>query len=122
MGLIDYKDARPIFEQIADYYEKLITIGAIEPDTKITSVRNLSMELSINPNTVQKAYGELERRGYIYTVPGKGAFVNFDRDKKDEKKQSTIEKIKELLLEAREIGITEEEIKDIFCREGKQND
>lgn len=82
---IDYKDSRPIFEQIVEKYEKLILHGAIEPNTKMPSIRKLAMELSLNPNTVQKAYAELERRGYTYTVKGKGVFVNYDPKQKAEK-------------------------------------
>ena len=71
--LIDYKDRRPIYEQIVEKFQQMIICGVIEPDSPMPSVRSLAMELSINPNTIQRAYQELEREGYIYTMKGKGA-------------------------------------------------
>ena len=77
MILIDYKDRRPIYEQIVDKVEELIIKGVMLPDSQMPSVRALSVELAINPNTIQKAYAELERRGFLYSVKGKGSFVCF---------------------------------------------
>ena len=74
--MIDYRDPRPIFEQIAENYRMQIMRGILEPDEQIPSVRTLAAELSTNPNTVQKAYSMLEMEGYIYTVKGRGAFVS----------------------------------------------
>ena len=68
MILIDYKDTRPIYEQIAERFKTLILKGVMQPDEQMPSVRSLAMELSINPNTIQKAYAELERQDFIYTV------------------------------------------------------
>lgn len=79
MILVDYRDTRPIYEQIVDKYKMLILRGVLRPDDKLPSVRNLAVELSINPNTIQRAYAELERQGYIYTVKGKGNFVSDSR-------------------------------------------
>ena len=76
MILIDYKDRRPIYEQIVEKFQQMIICGVIEPDSPMPSVRSLAMELSINPNTIQRAYQELEREGYIYTMKGKGSFVS----------------------------------------------
>ena len=78
MIILDYKDARPIYEQVVDKFQKLILTGALEPNTKMPSVRSLAVELSINPNTIQRAYAELEREGFIYTVKGRGNFVAYD--------------------------------------------
>lgn len=72
MILIDYKDRRPIYEQIVEKFQQMIICGVMEPDSPMPSVRSLAMELSINPNTIQRAYQELEREGYIYTMKGKG--------------------------------------------------
>ena len=107
---IDYKDSRPIFEQIVEKYEKLILHGAIESNTQMPSIRNLAMELSLNPNTVQKAYAELERRGYTYTVKGKGVFVNYDPKQKAEKAEQVLESIQVLVSEAMELGLSQDEI------------
>ena len=105
MIIIDYKDARPIYEQVVDKFQKLILTGALEPNTRMPSVRSLAVELSINPNTIQRAYAELERQGFIYTVKGRGAFVAFDEKLLDVRKGQIFEKLKELVREAGEIGI-----------------
>ena len=105
MIIIDYKDARPIYEQVVDKFQKLILTGVLEPNTRMPSVRSLAVELSINPNTIQRAYAELERQGFIYTVKGRGAFVAFDEKLLDVRKGQIFEKLKELVREAGEIGI-----------------
>ena len=76
MIILDYRDSRPIYEQIVEMFKLLILKGALTQDEKMPSVRNLAMELSINPNTIQRAYATLESQGYIYTVKGKGNFVS----------------------------------------------
>lgn len=76
MIILDYRDSRPIYEQIVEKFKLLILKGALTQDEKMPSVRNLAMELSINPNTIQRAYATLESQGYIYTVKGKGNFVS----------------------------------------------
>ena len=73
--MIDYNDKRPIYEQIIDRFQTLIINGALEPNMQIPSVRSLAIELSINANTIQRAYSELEREGFIYSVKGRGNFV-----------------------------------------------
>jgi GntR family transcriptional regulator len=75
---LNYRDSRPIYEQIRDELRKLIVTGAIGKDEKLPSVRALAAELAINPNTIQRAYNELEAEGYIYSVPGKGSFASGD--------------------------------------------
>ena len=74
MVKIDYRDGRPIYEQVADGIEELALRGALPAETQLPSVRQFAMELSINPNTIQRAYGELERRGVIYAAKGRGPF------------------------------------------------
>ena len=76
MILIDYKDRRPIYEQIIERFQQMILCGALQAGEAMPSVRSLAMELAINPNTIQRAYQELEREGYIYTMKGKGSFVS----------------------------------------------
>ena len=65
---LDYKDKRPIYEQIIDKMKELMVMGVIPENAQLPSVRSLAVELSINPNTIQRAYAELERQGYIYSV------------------------------------------------------
>ena len=72
---LDYRDPRPIYEQIRQEFMRLILSGAIAPGEKLPSVRDLAGTLSINPNTIQRAYRELELQGWIVSVPGKGSFV-----------------------------------------------
>ncbi|MCM1264302.1 MAG: GntR family transcriptional regulator [Butyrivibrio sp.] len=112
MIIIDYKDSRPIYEQIVEKFKTLILKGAMQPDEQMPSVRSLSMELSINPNTIQKAYAQLERDGYIYTVKGRGNFVAGTEKLLEERKKSCIEKILLLAEEAAEYGVSREEIID----------
>ena len=104
MNVIDYKDSRPIYEQIASYYKRLILLGALEADEKLPSVRTLAIELSANPNTVQKALDVLDREGFIYTVIGRGNFVMNTDSLKKAREQEIVGRIAELLNEAREIG------------------
>ena len=75
MILIDYKDRRPLYEQIVEKLSDLMVRGILEQDSQLPSVRSLATELSMNPNTIQRAYRELENEGYIYTLPGKGTFA-----------------------------------------------
>ena len=72
---INFRDSRPIYEQVKDSLRRLIVSGALSPDEKLPSVRELASQLVINPNTIQRAYRELEHEGYIVSVPGKGSFA-----------------------------------------------
>ncbi len=72
---LDYRDARPIYSQIVDGYRQQILSGVLQNGDKLPSVRELATQLAINPNTIQRAYRELEMEGWIATVPGKGCFV-----------------------------------------------
>ena len=72
---LDYRDARPIYAQIVDGYREQIAAGILQPGEKLPSVRELAVQLSINPNTIQRSYRQLEALGWIATVPGKGCFV-----------------------------------------------
>ena len=87
MIVIDYKDTRPIYEQIVERFKMLILKGVMREGEQMPSVRSLAMELSINPNTIQKAYAELERQGFIYTVKGRGNFVAADGNLMEERRQ-----------------------------------
>jgi GntR family transcriptional regulator len=73
---IDLKSRRRVYEQVMDQMKERILVGVIGPDEKLPSVRDLSKALTVNPNTVQKAFRELERQGYIYAVAGKGSFAS----------------------------------------------
>ena len=72
---LDYRDARPIYEQVKDGLRRLVVTGAIQEGERLPSVRSLASSLAINPNTIQKAYESLEAEGYVYSVPGKGSYA-----------------------------------------------
>lgn len=111
MIVIDYKDRRPIYEQIIDRAKILIVKGIWKPNDSLPSVRSLAMELSINPNTIQRAYQELERAGYIYSVKGKGSFVSDPGQLIEEKKQELISALKDTALKLLEAGFSKEDMK-----------
>ena len=85
---LDYRDARPIYEQVRDGLRRLMVTGAIQEGEKLPSVRSLASRLAINPNTIQRAYESLEAEGYLYSVPGKGPFAaphtGVDQGRKEE--------------------------------------
>ncbi|MFG6337148.1 MAG: GntR family transcriptional regulator [Lachnospiraceae bacterium] len=110
MVLIDYKDTRPIYEQIVERFKTLILKGVMQPDEQMPSVRSLAMEQSINPNTIQKAYAELERQGFIYTVKGRGSFVLGDSSLVEQRRKEYLDQIIKLVKELLEIGMTKMEI------------
>ena len=107
---LNYRDSRPIYEQIKDGLKKLIVTGAMVPDEKLPSVRALATQLSINPNTIQRAYNELENEGYIYSIPGKGSFAAGNVNADAARKQELQTKVRELLAELRYLGVGEEEL------------
>ncbi|MCI5597114.1 MAG: GntR family transcriptional regulator [Lachnospiraceae bacterium] len=110
MIVLDYKDRRPIYEQIVDKISELILNGVLKPDEKMPSVRNLAMELSINPNTIQRAYGELERRGFLYSVKGKGNFVSDNKELLEIRQIEIIKDLSRQIQQAKEYRIQKEEI------------
>ncbi|MCI9373832.1 MAG: GntR family transcriptional regulator [Lachnospiraceae bacterium] len=110
MIIIDYKDTRPIYEQVAGKFKALILKGALQADEQMPSVRSLAMELSINPNTIQKAYAQLEREGFIYTVKGRGNFIAGTEKLLEEKRKSCLDEILKRIKEVMEYGVTGEEI------------
>lgn len=126
MIILDYRDWRPIYEQIMERFQELMVSGVMEQDSQLPSVRSLAMDLSINPNTIQRAYAELERKGYIYSVKGKGSFVADNTMIKDTKKEAVLKKQEELAVEATFLEVEREKlhsiIDEIYDRGGKKND
>lgn len=118
---IDYKDATPIYEQIVSRFKNLIVKGVLRPDEKMPSVRNLAMDLSINPNTIQKAYMILEQQGFIYTIKGRGNFVAGDVGLKDIKRNEIFEKLSSVISESKESGIEIDELIEFMKREGDKS-
>lgn len=107
---LNYRDSRPIYEQIKDGLRKLIVTGALGTGEKLPSVRALATQLSINPNTIQRAYNELESEGYIYSVPGKGSFAAGNAGADEARRKELLEKLRELAAELKYLGVTGEEL------------
>ena len=107
---LNYRDSRPIYEQIKDGLRKLIVTGALHTDDKLPSVRALAQQLSINPNTIQRAYNELEGEGYIYSVPGKGSFAAAVAGADTERNRELLARVREMLSELRYLGVTRKEL------------
>lgn len=120
MILLDYRDKRPIYEQIVDKLERLIVGGGLETNYKMPSVRSLAMELSVNPNTIQRAYAELEQNGYIYTVSGRGSFVAHECEWRSGKLAELTRDLEEVLLKAKEAGMTMETMIEVVRKTFKE--
>ena len=111
---LDYRDKRPIYEQVVEKLERLIVSGGLEPLTKMPSVRSLAMELSVNPNTVQRAYAQLEQDGYLYTVSGRGTFVTAENEWRENKQGKVLKEWKNMTLQAKEAGIGKEQLQEVL--------
>lgn len=107
---INYKDPRPIYEQVRDALRQLILSGAIRPGEKLPSVRELAASLAINPNTIQRSYRELEHLGLIYTQAGKGAFAALDNRARSQRQQELLKDLEGLVRELRSLDISREDI------------
>ena len=115
---INFRDARPIYEQVKDGFCQLILSGALPPDYKLPSVRELASSLTINPNTIQRAYRSLEQEGYIVSVPGKGSFVCDGDQAARARRQELLERFDKLVKEMEQLGIPRQQLMDIL-KEGE---
>ncbi|WML50067.1 GntR family transcriptional regulator [Neobacillus sp. PS3-34] len=108
---LDLRSRKPIYEQLVDKLKELIINEVMMPDEQLPSVRTLAQQLTINPNTIQKAYRELEVQGFIYSIKGKGSFVNPNNLIKDIEKIEAVKKeLEKLILEALYLGVTAGEL------------
>ena len=108
---LDYQSRLPIYEQIVEQFERYIAYGVLKPKEQVPSIRELAASLGINPNTVKKAYEELEKRGVIVTVSTKGTFVTDNIEEVVKGKiQDKLNVIKENIKELEKLGMTKEEI------------
>lgn len=113
--IIDVRSPKPIYEQIKDNIKQLIITGALKEGEKLPSVRELAQTTSINPNTIQKAYKDLESEGFIYSVLGRGNFVAAPPVKKDQERiDSLIASIRPLIRELHYLGLTRQEILELM--------
>ena len=115
---VDPRSSTPIYEQIELGIKELIMKGALKQGEKLPSVRELASMLTINPNTISKAYGELEREGIIETLRGKGTFVSENIEGKvDERRMEEISgSLKKIILEASYSGIAKEDFIDLTLK------
>lgn len=111
MLTLNYRDTKPIYIQIRDGIKRLIIAGAIKTDEKLPSVRELAGNLTINPNTIQKAYKELEQEGYLYTISGKGTFAALNTLAEKERKEKLFKEFFEIKEELFYLSATAEELK-----------
>jgi GntR family transcriptional regulator len=112
---LDIRSRQPIYEQLVEKLKELIMNNILKVDEQLPSVRTLAQQLTINPNTIQKAYRELEREGYIYSVPGKGSFVSESTSIiNNEKLEKIKQELVKLLAEAVFLGVTKEDIVSLF--------
>lgn len=107
---VSYRDPRPLYEQVRDAYREQILAGALPPGTQMPSVRELSARLAINPNTIQRAYRELEQEGWIGSVRGKGSFVADPTDAGKARREELLRELDRVARELRALGCTTDEL------------
>ena len=114
---INYRDGRPIYEQVRDGFRQMILTGVLPPDEKMPSVRELASSLTINPNTIQRAYRELEAEGCICSVPGRGSFVCRTDAAKQARRAELTEKLRAAAADLRALGLTDGEVAALIREE-----
>lgn len=107
---LDYRDARPIYEQVKEGLRRLMVSGAIREGEKLPSLRSMASSLAINPNTIQRAYAELEAEGYIYSVTGRGSFVSAGDGEHLRRIAELTGRLVPLLEELKSLGYTREQL------------
>ena len=110
MIVLDYRDSRPLYQQVKDSLRRMMLTGLLEPDEKLPSVRSLATQLAINPNTIQRAYAELEAEGYIYSVAGRGSFVSTGDVEHLRRIAELTGRLVPLLEELKSLGYTREQL------------
>ncbi len=123
MFQIDIMSRTPVYEQLVSQLERLVLAGLMKQGEQLPSIRSLSLELAINPNTIQKAYAELDRRGLTHSVPGRGCFIAEDVEQiLNQRGYKKLESLRELVKELKMAGIDKEEIikiiNEIYREEG----
>ena len=114
---LDYRDARPIYAQIIDGFREQIITGVLQPGEKLPSVRELASMLTINPNTIQRSYHQLEQEGWVATVPGKGCFVCQNAAAQNREKKKLLHQLEEVTAALTALGMTREEVANRIRKE-----
>lgn len=122
MFTLDYRDARPIYTQICDGIQDQILSGILQEGDRLPSVRELATQLTINPNTIQRAYRQLEADGWIASVPGKGSFVCAIPSAAKAQLRSLWEELEDLRLRMARAGIGTQEMIDHLAQGGEKHD
>ncbi len=117
MFLLDYKSGVPIYEQLKQKTLELIMLGEMSPGDKMPSVRSLARELGVNPNTIQKAYQDLERDGVIVSISGKGSFINSTLKHSPQQIDKSLDNLKKAVREARLYGISKADCEEVVRAE-----
>ena len=107
---LNYRDSKPIYEQIKDGFRKLVISGSLLADEKLPSVRELASSLAINPNTIQKAYRDLESEGYLYTIAGRGTFVAKQEEILDTRQEELLGQFDEVVEELFFLSVKEADL------------
>ena len=123
MFQLDHGDHRPIYEQIKDKMKTLIITGILRENDKVPSVRELASMLTINPNTIQKAYRDLETEGYLYSLRAKGSFVSPRREVvKRSDTEEVLEQFKTLVSKMNFLGVSYDALLDVLKDEFNRKD
>ena len=117
MFSINYRDPRPVYEQIVDGVRKLIISGVFSPDERLPPVRELAAQLAINPNTIQRAYRELELSGYLYSVPGKGNYAGSKTEIDRSRREALLKTLTDTVRELRFLGFTDAELAEHLAKQ-----
>lgn len=117
MFLVNPKSKQPIYEQLIEQLRKQLFLGVAQAGQPLPSVRQLAIELGINPNTIQKAYRRMEAEGMIVSVPGKGSFISDDlADMLKKQRDEQMEKTKMQIITCREMGLDQQLIHELTDR------
>ena len=122
MFTVNYKDPRPIYEQVKQGLKQMMLDGSIPPGGRLPSVRELAAGLAINPNTIQRAYRELESEGVVFSVPGKGSFASDDLSPQKAAVEALFTELEAVAAKLREAGISAEEIRARITQGGATHD
>lgn len=102
---LDLQSRMPIYQQMVQRISELVALGAYAPDEQLPSVRSVARELGVNPNTVQKAYQELERQGVLYSVSGRGSFVTPGNGANTQLREQTLTRLRAAIEETKRMGV-----------------
>jgi GntR family transcriptional regulator len=119
---LDYRDPRPVYEQVRDGLRRLMVTGAIRAGEKLPSVRSLAGSLAINPNTIQRAYEALEAEGYVYSVPGKGSFASGNTGVDRERRDALFRQFDQTAAELLFLGVSAQELRARIPEGAEQKD